>query len=139
MKTFANHTKCTAVAAGCYSYCRDTCFRSVRYEVDAAASAGLTLKVCRLGHGKTCAYFAGGLRVNENVNAVADPRTFIAHLPLLVGYTYKAIFVDSSDQRVQITPLLSQYEESFCPAGDYTVYLDGNEPDAPYTTPSWSQ
>ena len=130
---FVNATRCTSVTAGCYRYCQDTCFRSVRYEVDPSLSSKLMLKVCRVGHGATCSMFPGALRLNGNDSAGSEPRTFIAHLPILDGYSYKATFVDSTGNRVEVTPLLAQYEEHFCPVSNFAVFLDGRLPATPYT------
>ena len=71
IQKFVNRTKCTNVEAGCYSYCSDTCFRSVRYEVAASESQNIMLKVCRTFHGATCSLFAGSLRANSSTNAAA--------------------------------------------------------------------
>jgi hypothetical protein len=132
IQKFVNRTLCTAVPLGCYTYCRDTCFRSVRYELDPSNTDKIMLQVCRVGHGATCSLFAGSLRINNNENTTPEPRTFIAHLPILVGYTYKATFIDNQGRRVMPTVIRAQYEESLCPdSSNFAVYLDGKLPSPP--------
>ena len=131
IQKFVNATKCTAVTPGCYKYCQDTCFRSVRYEVEQSGTQNYMLKVCKNGDSVNCALFAGSLRENPNRDAYLDPRTFIAHLP--VGSTYNAVFLDNSGQEVTPSSLLAQYEQSLCPSGEFEVSLGGALPGPPPT------
>jgi len=133
IKKFVESGKCTEVTAGCYSYCHDTCFRSVRYEVEVPGTANYMLKVCRSGDSAECALFAGSLRDNPNRNA-NDRRTFIAHLP--VGSTYNAVFLNNSGNEIELSSAVAEYEESFCPGGEFEVSLHGELPaDAPVGLP----
>lgn len=127
IQKFVDLSKCTAVTAGCYSYCRDTCFRSVRYEVAASGSEKYMLKVCKNGDSSNCALFAGSRRSNSPNSS--EPRTFIAHVP--VGMTYNAVFLDNTGQAIQVPSVLAQYENSLCAGGEFAVYLDGTLPGTP--------
>jgi len=46
MTRFVDLSKCTINENGCFTYCRDTCFRSVRYETLGTEMDGYTLKAC---------------------------------------------------------------------------------------------
>ena len=89
---FVDPSKCTINNKGCYSYCRDTCFRSVRYETQGFAMDGYVLKACRKGDSSNCSIFQGSRRSG------ADPRSFLAHLP--VGNSYNLVFLNKSGREV---------------------------------------
>lgn len=121
---FVDTTKCTDVAVGCYSYCQETCFRSVRYTVTGAGQENYRLKVCLQGDNSQCTLFTGGRRGNDG------PHVYAAHLP--VGKSYDAVFVDSTNSVITPDTLEAQYEESFCPTtganGEFQIAMLGNLP-----------
>ena len=57
---FVNPTKCVSVPEGCYSYCRDTCFRTMRFEV--AGLASWKVKLCIQGQPSVCVLYKAGRR-----------------------------------------------------------------------------
>jgi hypothetical protein len=116
---FVEVSKCVKVETGCYSYCSDTCFRSIRFELDVPAAKKYSLKVCLRNNHSKCTTYDGGRR------AEAHSYTIIAHLP--VGNTYDAIFVSADGK--QASPSFQQTaEEFFCPIDsifDMVVVKDG--------------
>ena len=110
MLSFINPQKCTHMEEGCYSYCRETCFRSVRYTTDQSKmGGGHRLRVCERGSNSAsrCSYFLGATRGGTN-----DPRTFLAHLP--VGKKYDAVFLNPSGQEVAPAGSDFRFDESYC-------------------------
>jgi hypothetical protein len=108
LSTFVDSSKCTNVAAGCYSYCTDVCFRSMRYEVSIVNKVNPTLKVCRRDNRSICTQFPGGQRSGETL-------AFIAHLP--VGRMYDAVFVDGNGVEFAAAAVTENVEPSLCPSG----------------------
>jgi hypothetical protein len=108
LTTFVNPSKCTSVAAGCYSYCADVCFRSMRYEVTIIDKVNPMLKVCRRDNRSICTKFPGGQRGDETL-------AFIAHLP--VGTLYDAVFVDGNGVEFAASTVNEFVEPSLCPSG----------------------
>jgi hypothetical protein len=118
---FANITKCTDVIKGCYQYCAETCFRSMRYSVTGNGQESYQLKVCRRDDRSKCALFGGGRR------GTVGPHTYIAHLP--AGFQYDAVFLDGSGQQITATTVLGEFEPTFCPTGAvFDVTLFGSLP-----------
>jgi hypothetical protein len=112
-------TTCTSVAAGCYQYCPNVCFRSMRYEAYIDSVTNPKLKVCLRGNYSVCSLFPAGRR------ATTDPWTFMAHVP--DGQLYDAVLVDGTSLAEFTVPsVLAEVEPSFCPAGssafDVTLY-----------------
>lgn len=108
MLKFTQSGKCKSMPEGCYTYCRNTCFRSVRFTTaQNKMGGGHRLKVCERGNSNRCAFFNGGTRGGER-----DPRTFIAHLP--AGKKYDAVFLNPAGQEVQPAEGDYKFEESFC-------------------------
>lgn len=105
---FVNVTQCAYVSAGCYHYCQNTCFRSVRYSYEGIGQENLTLRVCKRDEPTLCATFPGGRRGDRGEHA------YIAHLP--VGDTYAANLLDSSGAEITSGNLKESYEPSSCPA-----------------------
>jgi hypothetical protein len=129
---FVNTAKCTDVNVGCYQYCADTCFRSMRYSVTGADQANYQLKVCLRNDQSKCSLFSGGRRGD------GGSHTFIAHLP--VGNEYDAVFLNAAGQEIAPTEVTGEYEESLCPSGtifDVTLYgkLPITSPSAPAPAP----
>ena len=113
---FVDSAKCTTNTIGCYSYCRDTCFRSVRYEIRGTAMDGYVLKACRKNDSQNCSIFHGARR------GPTDPRSFLAHLP--VGNSYNLVFLNQSGQEVLPTSELKEIPvANLCPTGPFTVDL----------------
>jgi hypothetical protein len=114
---FVDRTKCTVNTNGCYSYCRNTCFRSVRYEIKGTSMDGYLLKACRKNDSLNCSIFQGSRR------GPTDPRTFLAHLP--VGNSYNLVFLDKSGREVTTTSELKEIPvASLCPASSGTFVVD---------------
>lgn len=109
--TFVNTSKCTYVAGGCYNYCQDTCFRSVRYSFEGSGQESLTLKVCKIDNTSLCSNFTGGRRYSRSGSDYSryEPHVYIAHLP--VGFSYSAIFLDSSGLDVTAGTLYESDED----------------------------
>jgi len=101
---FADPSKCTLMEVGCYTYCRDTCFRSVRYETPGTSMDGYRLKACKTSDSSNCSIFNGSRRGPN------DPRSFLAHLP--VGNTYNLVFLDALGHEVLPT---AEFTETFVP------------------------
>lgn len=103
-------TTCTSVSAGCYQYCPNTCFRSMRYEAYINTVTNPKLKVCLRGNKSVCSLFPAGRR------ATTDPWTLTAHLP--DGQLYDAVLVDGTTlAEFSVPSVLVEVEPSFCPAG----------------------
>ena len=117
---FVDQAKCTAVESGCYSYCTDTCLRSIRYETSGTAMDRYVLKACKANDSSNCSTFHGSRR------GPTDPRSFIAHLP--VGNEYNLYFLDASGRKVDPpSDGVLRYDFNVCPAdsGDFSVTFDG--------------
>ena len=116
--TFVDSTNCTYVSAGCYHYCRNTCFQSVRYSYEGTGQENLALKVCNRDYPTLCTTFPGGRRGDRGAHA------YIAHLP--VGNTYTSTLLDSFGQEVTSGTLNESYEASSCPAAAaFNIFYDG--------------
>jgi len=120
IRRFVDPDKCTEMDGLCYSYCRDTCFRSVRYETLGTQMDNYDLKACKMDDPSDCSTFQGGRRGPN------DPHSFIAHLP--VGSRYNLFFVNGSGNEVDpASDGIIRYEPNFCPAGSglFEVTFDG--------------
>ena len=108
MLKFVDAQQCTNMPEGCYTYCRDTCFRSVRFTTEQnKMGGGHQLKVCERNNPSKCSFFVGATR-----GGARDPRSFIAHLP--VGKTYDAVFLDPSGNEVAPSGDDFRFDENFC-------------------------
>jgi hypothetical protein len=119
---FVDVTKCTYVDSGCYNYCQDTCFRSVRYSYTGPEQANLMLKVCREDDPSQCSSFPGGRRGNAGAHA------YVAHLP--VGISYNTVLVHSIiGDEIKSGSLVESYEDaSACPEGIFNITYIGTWP-----------
>ena len=116
---FVNVTNCVYVRAGCYNYCKNTCFRSVRYSYEGVGQENLTLQVCKRDDPTLCTTFPGGRRGDRGAHA------YIAHLP--VGGTYVANLLDSSGAEITSGTLNESYEPSSCPAAAvFNIFYQGS-------------
>lgn len=101
---FIHPSKCVSVPAGCYSYCRDTCFRTVRVQIPAQSS--WKLKLCAQGvTPAVCVLYKLGRRG-------AGDYTAMVHAP--VGQSYSASIVDSVGKIVVPQSQKVYYEENHC-------------------------
>jgi len=109
MLKFTQRGKCTSVLEGCYTYCSNTCFRSVRFITAQNSGMGgsTKLKVCEKGNSKECVFFMNATRGGER-----DARTFVAHLP--AGKKYDAVFLNPSGQEMAPAEGDFKFDESFC-------------------------
>jgi hypothetical protein len=87
---FVDSTKCTMNEARCYNYCTDTCFRSMRYEVDSAGTEDYKLKLCQLKQPSNCIFVPGAPPTDDQFSSWRT-NAFVVHLPL---GKYIAYFVD---------------------------------------------
>lgn len=100
-------SKCTSVPSGCYSYCRDTCFRTLRINVDDYTQTGYKLKVCIRGvTPQVCTTFNGGRRDGQTTY------TMMAHMPM--GQLYDAMIVNENGNLI-------------IPTQSYTVNFEDNQ------------
>jgi hypothetical protein len=106
---FVDTRLCVAVPSGCYSYCRDTCFRSLRVQVTGSNVARYKLKVCVRGSSPAnCILFKAGSRAGTDTEF-----TIMAHLP--VGLLYDAVVIDSATGRTVVPASQAAYfEENVC-------------------------
>jgi hypothetical protein len=123
---FVNPSKCVNVAEGCYSYCRDTCFRTIRVQVVGLSS--WKLKLCIQGSSPSlCVLYKAGRRGGTDY-------TIMAHAP--VGLAYSASIVDKYGKIVVPTFQEIFYEENHCGTSRFQVSLAGFT--GPITDVPWS-
>jgi hypothetical protein len=103
---FVNPSKCVSVPTGCYMYCRDTCFRTLRIEIQGPQQATWKLRVCveNITPSK-CVFYKAGRRGGA-------AHTIMAHLP--VGLLYDAVVVDKNGRPVVPTFQEAFFEENHC-------------------------
>jgi hypothetical protein len=118
--TFVDVSKCTDNTVGCYSYCHDTCFRSMRYLVEDTEQANFTVEVCSRINPSLCSTFKGGRRGN------VGPHEFTFHLP--IGQEYDAIFINRLGMEVTPSKVTQSIEKTFCPQGEFSVTLKSLSP-----------
>jgi hypothetical protein len=109
MLSFIDSSKCTLVQDNCYSYCRSTCFRTVRYQVEPSGS--YQLKVCKSGTSNCI--FLSGVADTDDPTFARRPREFLAHLPS--GSTYDAMFVTSAGTTVWPSFVIPSFDPALCP------------------------
>ena len=112
---FVDPVKCVANTVGCYSYCHDTCFRSMRYYVEGPGQADYKLKVCSRSDHSRCSLFKGGRRGD------AGSHEFTAHLP--AGQLYDAVFLNGLGNEITPTRVEASVEKTFCTTGIFDVKL----------------
>lgn len=107
MTSFVDAAACTMMEEGCYQYCRETCFNSIRYTVDTTNSKDFELKVCQRANPSSCIKMQWSKRENPADPFGDDPRTFLVHLP---SGNYDAAFVDGLGNVVWPT-FVERYDE----------------------------
>jgi hypothetical protein len=107
LSTFLNRSKCTDVPSGCYQYCTDTCYRSMRYSIAGTNPETYQLKVCQRDNHSKCVLYGGGRRQEVETLTV-----FTAHLP--IGLAYDAVFLNANGLEITPSSVTSQYEPTFC-------------------------
>ena len=123
---FVSPSKCVNVAEGCYSYCRDTCFRTIRVQLIGQSS--WKLKLCTQGSSPSlCVLYKAGRRGSGDF-------TIMAHAP--VGLSYSASIVDVNGKAVVPTSQKIFYEENHCGSSSFQVSLAGYVGSIPFVT--WS-
>jgi hypothetical protein len=113
MRAFVSAARCTEVSGRCYIYCENTCFRSVRFEVNPRGSEKFKLKVCSTLDAKKCTSFTGSLQFNVNAPYSEYPRMFFAHLP---PGSYRAVFLNELGEQAWPSFVRQEFEEALCPA-----------------------
>ena len=108
MLSFVDLSKCTLNQGNCYSYCRSTCFRTVRYIVEPAGT--YQLKVCKRGTTSNCIFLSGR---TDDPTFAKRPREFIAHLPS--GSTYDTTFVTSAGAATWPSFVDTSFDPVLCP------------------------
>lgn len=111
MLQFVNRFRCNTNEAKCYSYCTNTCFRTVRFEIDPANTADYRLRVCRRNEPSNCIYVVGQQRVEDEYDHSFEPRVFLAHLP---EGTYDAAILGSRGSETWPSFVEVHYEVSNC-------------------------
>lgn len=86
MTTFVDTAKCTRNAGRCHVICRDTCLRSVFYNVPAEYHGLWKLRVCDRQNWSLC------VDVEEHSKHYRLPGRFAVHVPS--GRQYDSVFVD---------------------------------------------
>lgn len=114
IEAFVDLSQCTRFDQGCFQYCENTCFRSVRYEIEGRDTDNFILRVCSTSDPNQCALFSDAKRYNPSPRAIDFPRTFIAHLP--VGQTYEGTFLTNTGSVYTPENLAVYYEDSHCPS-----------------------
>ena len=112
---FLDSSRCAVNTVGCYSYCHDTCFRSMRYYVEGPGQESYKLKVCSRSDHSRCSLFKGGRRGDEG------PHEFTAHLPS--GQLYDAVFLDVGGNEIAPSTVDEVVEKTFCTNGMFEVLL----------------
>ena len=114
MMTFVDPDQCTEIVQGCYQYCRETCFQSIRYEVDPTGTENYKLQVCeRDGPATACIEMTWSKRYNGNKPYGDEPRTFLVHLP---SGNYDAVFLDESGSEAWPSYVSRHDEIALCSA-----------------------
>ena len=113
--TFLDPSKCVDNTVGCYGYCHNTCFRSMRYYVDGPGQESYKLKVCSRSDHSRCSLFKGGRRGD------AGSHEFTAHLP--AGQLYDAVFIDRLGKEIMPVQVEEVVEKHFCTSGAFEVKL----------------
>jgi len=114
MLTFVDPDRCTEIVQGCYQYCRETCFQSIRYEVNPTGTENYKLKVCaRGGPATACIETTWSKRYNGNNPYEDVPRTFLVHLP---SGNYDAVFLDESGSEAWPSYVSRHNEIAVCSA-----------------------
>ena len=121
--TFLDPSKCVDNTVGCYSYCHDTCFRSMRYYVKGTGQESYKLKVCSRSDYSRCSLFKGGRRGD------VGSHEFTAHLPS--GQLYDAVFLDGDGNEITPSKVTEVVEKTFCTNGIFEVLLLKNMGVAP--------
>ena len=125
MEAFVDQSKCTRYEDKCFQYCENTCFRSMRYEIEGRHTEKFILRVCSTKDKDNCAMFKDSRRFDPNPRAADEPRTFIAHVP--VGGTYEGTFFTNTGNVYTPTNLKVYQEDSHCPftMGVFDITIDG--------------
>ena len=109
MKAFVDPVKCNDNKSRCYSYCKDTCFRSVRFSVDIFDTDNHKLKICSRNDSSICIEILGYSRYDKSFTQ----RSFLAHLP---SGTYDAVFVDRFGSETWPVFVDVHLDTALCPA-----------------------
>jgi hypothetical protein len=113
MLKFLDMTKCTDVTGQCYTYCQDTCFRGILYEVDPSTAVNFTLKICRVSNPTMCIQVRG--------HRSSGDRYFAANLP--IGQ-YTAVFLNSMGQQSWPSNVRQLVTDTTCPKlGTHTITM----------------
>jgi len=111
MQTFVEPTLCHDYPENCFSYCENTCLRTVTYRVDPAMSEKHKLKICKKNDLQNrCEIF------NSWYNPDTKDR-FRIFSPALPTGSYSAEFLDELDQVTWPRGLNITYETDMCNGG----------------------
>jgi hypothetical protein len=117
MMTFLDMTKCTNVPGKCYTYCQDTCFRGIVFEVDPTTSTNYMLKLCRASNPTMCIQVRGHRTGSDS----KKPRYFAANLP--IGQ-YTGVFLNSNGQEAWPSYVRQVVSDVTCPkVGTHTITM----------------
>mmetsp|Transcript_81410 Transcript_81410/g.217728 ORF Transcript_81410/g.217728 Transcript_81410/m.217728 type:complete len:1270 (-) Transcript_81410:160-3969(-) len=107
MMHFVEPSVCTENKDRCYTYCSDTCIRTVHYYVPESQSQDYTLKVCDRGNTSDCIELSGHVHSSHRW-----PRRFAVHVPS--GRQYDAVFLNKGVP-VYPTNVDIEFQEKLCP------------------------
>lgn len=121
--SFVDQGNCQSFPQNCYTYCQNTCVRTVTYKVDPTIDPSVRLRVCRSGGQANCVEVSSTYYFEDHdedsdqeslmKNSDADkPRFFSVHLP---KGSYEAQFVDREGLVTWPTYVEEVYEDALCP------------------------
>ena len=112
MMHFVYQWKCTEISESCYSYCKNTCFRGIRFDVNPAGTKDYHLQVCAIDNDDKCTEFPGYLRGRDPTSS-SRTRKFNAYLP---KGKYTAKFIDHQGRVVWPSFVEEFYQkDNLCP------------------------
>jgi hypothetical protein len=129
---FVDESKCSDNNEKCYSYCEETCFRTVFYHVSQSQRNVYALKVCDRNSTSNC------VEVSGTVSRPAWPTRFAVHVPN--GRQYNAFFVDDNEKTVYPDGVQITFKDKLCPSApdevDISLLGSGGEIAPPIANPT---
>lgn len=111
MTTFVDQDRCTLVEEGCYMYCSNTCFNSIRYSIEQAGTENVKLKVCLKNDPVRCIEVLNSKR-HDKGNPYGDfPRPYLVHVP---PGSYNAVFLDGFGNETLPSYVIQEEDATFC-------------------------
>ena len=107
---FVHPSECQIREEGCYAYC-ESCFRTMRLDVDPSASEDIMLQVCS-SMGAPCVMLRGHKNPYADPHDADNHRVFNAHLP---QGSYDAVFLNGAGEEIWPSFVISVLEDQLCP------------------------